>query len=156
MSLNDEREWRQRTAAGQLAEAMGVPVGARCPANVVEAHVREAQAFHAEVYGHQLDSREIELVRLGAELRYRPEPARQLPADVPSIVAMVNHSVIGAGWRYVPEFAGNQGMAMRNPDGSYSGDAGVIGRVTAAEAARRDRLAHVSNIATDYHVGPPT
>lgn len=156
MSLNDEREWRQRTAAGQLAEAMGVPVGARCPAAEVEARVQEARTHWAETYGRQLSEREVDHIRQTAELRYRPEPARQLPGDVPSIVAMVNRSVVGSGWRYVPEFGPQQGIAMRMPDGSYSGDREIAARAQAADDAARGRLGHITNIATSHHIAPPT
>ena len=155
MSLNDEREWRQRTAAGQLAEAMGVPVGARCPFSVVEAHVLEARE-RASAYGRELTTREVELVRQAVELRYRPEPALRLPADVPDIVKMVNSRVLGAGWRYDPEFGPGEGMAMRQPDGSYNGDPEITAKAQAADAAARAKFAGISNIATSYHVGPPT
>jgi hypothetical protein len=157
VSLADEREWRQRSAAGQLHEAMGMPLGARCPAADVEARVQEAKTFWAETYGRQLSEGEISHIRQTAELRYRPEPARQLPTSVPELVQAVNARVVGAGWRFVPEFApGNSGVAMRGPDGTYTGDPRVAAKAQAADDAARGRLGHITNIATSHHVGPPT
>jgi hypothetical protein len=134
---------------------MGVPVGARCPAADVEASVREAKTHWAETYGRQLTEREVDHIRQTAELRYRPEPARPLPTSVPELVQAVNSRVLGAGWRYVPNFGPGDGMAMRQ-NGVYTGDPEIAAKAQAADDASRHRLAHISNIVTSHHIGPPT
>ena len=141
--------------SGQLAEALGVPVGARCPAAMVEARVQEAKTHWAETYGRQLTEREIDHIRVTTELRYRPEPARPLPTSVPELVAAVNSRVLGAGWRYVPNFGPGDGIAIRQ-GGTYTGDPRIAAAAQAADDAARARLAGISNIATSHHVGPPT
>jgi hypothetical protein len=156
VSVADEREWRRRSAAGQLAEAMGVPVGARCPAATVEQHVNEVRDHYRTTYARELTEREVEVLRQGAEMRYRPEPAVRAPSSVPELVQLVNSRVLGAGWRYVPNFGPGDGIAMRQPDGSFTGDPQVAAAVQAAAAAARQRMAHVTNVAIDMHIGPPT
>ena len=165
MSLADEREWRLRSPSGQLAEALGVPVGARCPSAMVEARVAEVRDHYRTTYGRELSESEVQGLRQAAELQYRPAPARQMPERAPEIAVLVNRSVPGAGWNgssvdKPSEYARPPWEPGPTPmtTGWSTTDPAVRERVQRALAERdranAERMTNLGPIVN--HIGPPT
>jgi hypothetical protein len=140
MTLQDKRWWLENTPAGALHRALGSDPF-YVDHDAVDAHVEEVRKHHSRTYGRELSDGELAAVRVGAELRSSPAQAmREVPRSTAEIVDLVNRSVVDAGWSYTPEFRGqHSGMAMRQPDGTWTGDPAIVAATAAAEEAKRLR-----------------
>ena len=57
------------------------------------------------------------------------------------LVEAVNGVNVMAGWSYTPVFRHGAGVAMRGPDGTWTGDPAVVAATQAAEAEHAARAA---------------
>jgi hypothetical protein len=139
--LSDRRAWRE-TPAGQLHQALGV--ADEPDRAVVDAAVEAVRELYRHRFRRELSEAEAASVRLGAELRSAPPALREAPRTVPEIVELVNSRNVGAGWYWAPSRPPGAGIAMRGPDGRWSGDADVVRAAREGEhemAAARERAA---------------
>jgi len=146
----DRQWWMENTAPGMLARAMG-----RDPFSIdraeVDAQVEGVRQHYRAVYQRELSEAEVASVRYGAELRSAAPAMREVPQSVPDIVAMVNSRNVGAGWYWQPGRPPGSGIAMRGPDGSWTGDPDVVD-ATRRGQAERDAAAAAAEDA--YRNGP--
>ena len=49
----------------------------------------------------------------------------------------MNAANVTAAWRYIPAFREGHGVAMRQPDGSWTGDPAIVAATERAEEAKR-------------------
>jgi hypothetical protein len=137
VSLADRKWWMENTAPGQLARAMG-----RDPFAVdhdrADAEVEATAKFYERTYGRKLSETDTASVRLAAEQRSAPlvELRREFRTTA-ELVDAVNSANVTAAWRYIPVFRSGEGYAMRQPDGSWTGDQAIVSATEQAEEAKR-------------------
>ena len=142
-----EQRAYQDTVTGEFRRREGITE--RTDHEAVERIVDETRQLYRTRFGRELTAAEAATTRKQAELR--------------SVLvtggrgASTSHELAAVhGWGVLVKPANGEGIAMRQTDGSYTGDPVIAAKAQAADDAARARLGHITNIARTHHVGPPT
>jgi hypothetical protein len=136
VSAADQREWWERSPSALVHRAMGSDPFAVDHA-AVERQLEETRAVYRERFGRELREDEVAHVRKGAELRSAPPAPGRVIRSTAELVEAVNSANVSAGWSYTPLFRRGEGMAIRQPDGTWTGDPAIA---AATQAAEEDKL----------------